>query len=581
MYIDQDDIDSLEKAFHGAVREYIICMLIFLGLYAFSYGILRALKKRNAYDDLYGGDDEDYIVYRISLWICTLSMAVSVAAVLLIPFSICSNEILLQYPQNYYIQWLNDSLVHSLWNYVFLLSNLCLFILLPFAYFFIESQGFAGFRNGLMTRVYESLALCALVILLVFCFARLLYILLHDELLRSQSLFNIWYYQLPFIYSCVSLFGVMLLLTCTPLGFATLFTVFGEMVAKPKGRRDIEKEYLVLTLEEDSLKRKLKAFVTSKCRSASESRCEINRSLNGRILPSSNGLYYCNPTSNDYINGSTILNGVSAEFLTDQLISLQQEKQRLLQMSRSWLWLKNLKYPLLLLILLFLTGGAVLLVIANTIELLVGFRSLPLGTEKVELGRTSLSSFGALGSLFEAVLIFYLMAASLVGFYSVPFLRRLKPARKQTSMTKIICNCVIFIILTSALPVLARTLGITTFDLLGDYGKMDWLGNFYLVLLYNLIFAVATGMCLVTKFTAKIREELYNRFNEAGAHLRSKNWAKNANGSSMNFLFGNNSNSNGFCRSLSVDSVNQDFSNSVGNTSLLFSSSDGDHVKRE
>jgi len=41
-------------------------MLIFLGLYVFSYAILRALKKRNAYDDLYGGDDEDYIVYRIS-----------------------------------------------------------------------------------------------------------------------------------------------------------------------------------------------------------------------------------------------------------------------------------------------------------------------------------------------------------------------------------------------------------------------------------------------------------------------------------------------------------------------------------
>lgn len=183
-----EDIELREKAFHGAVREYVICMLIFLGLYFFSYGILRALKKRNVYDDLYGCDEDDYVVYRISLWICTLSMAVSIAAVLLIPFSICSNEILLRYPNHYYIQWLNDSLIHSLWNYVFLLSNLCLFVLLPFSYFFIESQGFFGFKNSLMTRVYEALALCALVIVLGFCSARLVYILFNDEKSRSQSL---------------------------------------------------------------------------------------------------------------------------------------------------------------------------------------------------------------------------------------------------------------------------------------------------------------------------------------------------------------------------------------------------------
>ena len=41
----------------------------------------------------------------------------------------------------------------GLWNYVFLFSNLALFILMPFAYFFTESEGFSGSRN---VRIFSS-----------------------------------------------------------------------------------------------------------------------------------------------------------------------------------------------------------------------------------------------------------------------------------------------------------------------------------------------------------------------------------------------------------------------------------------
>lgn len=53
--------------------------------------------------------------------------------------------------------------------------------------------------------------------------------------------------------------------------------------------------------------------------------------------------------------------------------------------------------------------------------------------------------------------------------------------------------------------------GISSFDLLGNYSRLEWLSNFYLVLGYNMVFAVATGVCLVTKFTFAIRQELYRR----------------------------------------------------------------------
>lgn len=53
--------------------------------------------------------------------------------------------------------------------------------------------------------------------------------------------------------------------------------------------------------------------------------------------------------------------------------------------------------------------------------------------------------------------------------------------------------------------------GMTNFDLLGDFGRIEWLGNFELVLFYNLIFATAAIGCLVTKFTATVRKEIYAR----------------------------------------------------------------------
>ena len=53
----------------------------------------------------------------------------------------------------------------------------------------------------------------------------------------------------------------------------------------------------------------------------------------------------------------------------------------------------------------------------------------------------------------------YFMSASVVGFYSLPFFHRLKPSLHDTPMTKIIGNCGTLLIMSSALPVLSRTLG--------------------------------------------------------------------------------------------------------------------------
>jgi hypothetical protein len=54
------------------------------------------------------------------------------------------------------------------------------------------------------------------------------------------------------------------------------------------------------------------------------------------------------------------------------------------------------------------------------------------------------------------------MVSAILGVYSIPILGRMKPVRRRTSMTCVIVNCSTILLLSSALPVLARTLGRST-----------------------------------------------------------------------------------------------------------------------
>lgn len=111
------------------------------------------------------------VVFLPSLWMCVFTLSISLGALLLLPLSIVTEEIFSSYPDNDYISWLNPMLIQStdwmnmtnehssvvvcisyaihagLWNQVFVCSNLCLFVLMPFAYLLIEAEGFSGWRK--------------------------------------------------------------------------------------------------------------------------------------------------------------------------------------------------------------------------------------------------------------------------------------------------------------------------------------------------------------------------------------------------------------------------------------------------
>ncbi|XP_034484362.1 protein Lilipod isoform X2 [Drosophila innubila] len=508
---EEEEVTDLKlQLFHNTVREHIIFLLLIILLYFSSYVVVSRFRRRDR-DDLYSNDEDEVLVYRISFWLCTFTLAVAEGAAMLLPVSIASNEVLLLYPNSYYVKWLNSSLIQGLWNHVFLFSNLSLFIFLPFVYLFSESTGFVGHKKGILARVYETFTVFMLMAIIVLVLTAVLSAVFGIEKFQFFWFLNLGSVHLPFLYSCVSFLGVMLMLICTPYGFVRLFGVVNQVLVRPMLLRDVNEEFSAFYMEEASVKRKL-AHIELHNVSISEATNGNGRTLNGNrrsyltqpfLQHSLAHLYQRKPLAGNVDEQQQLLN--------DRLRELYSERKELDKMRKSSTFQRTFVYPLAMLLLLFCTAVTILLVVQNTLELLIGIKALPLSTRQFTLGISSLSKLGPVGAGMEVCLIFYLGATSVVGFYSMPFMSNVRPKWRQTSLPQLMLNCGFMLVLSSALPLLSRIIGITNFDLLGDFGAIEWLGNFQIVLLYNLVFGTTTALCLVNKFTAPVRRELRAR----------------------------------------------------------------------
>ncbi|XP_022117948.1 protein Lilipod [Pieris rapae] len=508
--MDDEEADLREQIFHNNVREQIIFLLLFILLYLFSFMLIEKFRRRDS-EDYFTADEDEVKVYRISLWLCTFALAVSLGSALLLPVSIVSNEVLILYPNSYYVKWLNSSLIQGLWNHVFLFSNLSLFVFLPFAYLFSESTGFPGCR-GLRGRVYETFIVLFLLGIGMLGLAYVISAWLKGDRSGIDALLNLWTY-LPFLYSCVSFVGVLMLLVFTPLGFVRLFGVVGAVLVKPQFLRDLNEEYYVYSFEEDTIRRRIdNSAATGASYITPEPMCpdrgDISASVDVSVSDSKAKIV---EPDEKQIPLLRLRNGALQAGLNERLHRIVAKRKEVENKRKTSSLQRNVVYPLAMLLLLALTAITVLMVLQNTLELLIGIKALPLSTRQFTLGIASLSKLGWAGATLEAFLILYLHAASLTGLCTPMRALRVLPRARRTPLTRIIALCAVLLAHSTAQPLLVKILGITNFDLLGEFGRIEWLGSFKLVLLYNAIFASTASLCLINKFTASVRRELYNR----------------------------------------------------------------------
>lgn len=143
-----------------------------------------------------------------------VGLGVAIGSVLLVPTTIVCHDILLLFPNNYYLQWLSRHLVYTIWNHMFWASNISMFALLPLAYFYHEAAGFGSQFKSSWWRMFEAVVLWVLFSAILggsVYLARSLYTVTHSSPDYS-----------PFAYSLMSLVGSLFILWYTPGGIVVL-----------------------------------------------------------------------------------------------------------------------------------------------------------------------------------------------------------------------------------------------------------------------------------------------------------------------------------------------------------------------
>uniref|UniRef100_A0A8C1VKD4 Limb development membrane protein 1 n=1 Tax=Cyprinus carpio TaxID=7962 RepID=A0A8C1VKD4_CYPCA len=199
---------------------------------------------------------------------------------------------------------------------------------------------------------------------------------------------------------------------CTPVGLSRMFTVMGQLLVKPTILEDLDEQIYCIQLQEEALERRL------------------------------NGECFC--------------------FYMMELDNIRNQRNKLERRKKASAWEKNLLYPIVMLILLAGTAISVLLVALNIVYLLVDETALPKGStvRKIQVNKPeNVNKYSAFRSLAPSLAVLYLLVSSVVGFYSLRVFQELTPRKDDTTMTTIIGCCVSILVLSSALPVMSRTLG--------------------------------------------------------------------------------------------------------------------------
>ncbi|KAJ3611846.1 hypothetical protein NHX12_021859 [Muraenolepis orangiensis] len=340
--------------------------------------------------------------------------------------------------------------------------------------------------------------------------------LIDHDTASMESLYDLWDFYLPYLYSCISLLGGLLLLMCTPIledldeqiycihlqeealhrrlnGQRHLIGLEGQRhLIGLEGQRHLiglEGQRHLIGLEGQ---RHLIGLEGQRHLIGPEGQREMLIGPEGQIEmlfgPEGQREMLIGPEGQKEMligpkGQKEMLIGPKGQ--KEMLIGPEGQREMLIgsegigrlvhKLPQDGTWYRNGSQPLLhkelssvrtqrtqLVMLVLLTGTtiSVLMVALNILYLLVDETAMPKGSTDREIGNTSsLSTFGVAQAALEILLMFYLLVSSVVGFYSLRGFKILTPRKDDTTMTTIIGCCVSILVLSSALPVMSRTLG--------------------------------------------------------------------------------------------------------------------------
>jgi len=527
-----DTPDEIE--FNSTTRDVILVAVLFMIAYSVS---LKQIHRYLHLKEYAARDIDERIIRTVTCHVCALSLTIAIFYVTILPLSMVSNELLLiaqgRPTSAWYLQWLSTELFGFIWKCLSICSIFSLFVLLPFCYFLLESEAltpstvqvaastntnsptlvkakktyeqdfrdrYVNYVQHLCSRFFQT----CVIFLLFFAILALLTAIFSKIFGLLVDVFT-----LPVLFhEAYSFASVCLLLLSAPRGFRKMFEKVQELLENPTYLRKTGSLTLIQT-QLDTLYRKM---------------------------------------------GSSFINDHDKGAISKEIQLLQTKLASLRKNVSFW---KKVVYPIALVLLLALPVLSVLICSYHIFELIFQEQSrvfmrraaakespwniltIPkawyfsvmgaIFSKKragLALGQHSLSFFGPLGTIVEAILVPYLYTSSMFGFYTLPVLKQLRPTLADTSLQAVIVNCVITLTMSSALPLLCRTLDfVEPHDTINPQKRGSSLvdENLTVVLGLNILFAVSTTFTILTylnkNFMRMYRAFRFHFFSSSSDHV--------------------------------------------------------------
>ncbi|CAG8581593.1 1979_t:CDS:1 [Paraglomus brasilianum] len=487
--------EAEESQWYTLVRENIIAFLLFLSPYIISYITLRRFRRFRSNDS---EENEDNIDNLIIMFLCAAGLAMAMAGFLLLPCTMAATALINLQSEN--LNWLDTKLLATLWNYTFIGCNVSLFALLPFAYFYSETDQ----RWTFFAKARETLFNMTLVAILMYGFIYVSKSMLQmDDSIKDLVVLNL----------LTSLAGSIICLNALPRGYAVIVRWIGYISLRPNHRRFLNDELVQNQMDasvwEERLESINRLLMSSENNSNNHNNDRMSRSA---VLPSSTATSLTSSSQSLYssLNGdlsqSYFASSEGSLLIRERILAIlenleTQNRQTQFKLSQSPLS-RNLSF---LVLFIFIHITWLVLIGAMSFNLIKGI----LLSEDEEqqrrkldavLGKQTssvLSMFGTIGTLSEMTLIFCFTIATIIGTYSMSPFAKIRPQWGKVGVQQMIANVTVLLIISSSLPAVVRVLGLTRFEHTGPYDNFHVLKNrFWIGLVFRtgMLFKFVIGL---------------------------------------------------------------------------------------
>ena len=473
--------------FYSELKDYVLHAIFIFSLYAFSYaglrryqrfrrirGSSRAAPPRRTSEEVAALLEDDAVPFAL----CSLAVSVALGSMLLVPLTVLDGLLRTYLSSEELYGGLASTDLSFIWQLLAVVSTACHFVLLPFAFFYTESEGLGRSAIGqrrFFSRMRETTVTLALVLALV------------SLLVKVLEFMQVPYMQLERLtlsYIATSMLGSLIFLILVPFGFERYITLAilalqqALAASQDKVRCDTEQEADEAD-DADQFESESRTWAIWRLKKMHEA--EGAAGTGGRSVPPPQG-------------------GVRGETKTGGNSPAHRRAARRARQQASRLYTLGKVFGGLGLVLLSIALPATVLLRVLVFQVSGAPSQLPLSIVLSASAVPALARDTLYGCL-DCVLVTYVWKATWRGLDSLPYLSTWyqKQSARVLTVRELCLHCLVYLAVGTSFPVITCTLGLTKIQHVYEvsatavfqHRKTRWSFNFLFMAVSTLALGVA------------------------------------------------------------------------------------------